>query len=125
MTDRAINDFIDSLHFKTFNHVVEAVKKKFTDISDKEVQRIVDKRLKDHFIKRREIKPYMIKIFSTRPNCWFHDLYDNKDGNNPRYWHVFIGTNNRYATAYPLPNKRASSIAKTLRRLLMNIIHSN
>jgi len=118
MTAKDVNDFIDSLHFKTFNHVIDAVKEKFTNLSDSEVQRIVDKRLKDHYIRKREIKPYMIKIFSTRPNCWFHDLYDNREGNSPRYWHVFIGTNNRYAVAYPLHDKKASSIHETLQSFI-------
>ena len=47
-------------------------------------------------------------------NTWFHDLYDNLPNHEPRYWHIFIGTNNKYAVALPLNDKRASSIHKTL-----------
>jgi len=118
MSNKNVNAFIDSLHFKTFKHVINAVKEKFPDLSDKEVKRIVDHRLKDHYINRRHIKRYMVKIFSSRLNCWFHDLYDNRDGNTPRYWHVFIGTNNRFAAAYPLSDKRATSIHKTLKKFI-------
>ena len=95
-------------------------------------------RSKNIRIRKKQIKPFMIKIFSNSLNTWFHDLYDNSgrvlksDGgprdllsanakrtNNlsdhePRYWHIFIGTNNRYAVALPLNDKKASSIHKTL-----------
>ena len=114
MTEQEINDFIDKLHFRTFNHVQKKVKEKFPNLKDDKLKEIVDKRLKDKFIKIRKITPYYVKIFSTRPNCWFHDLMDNGRGNEPRYWHIFLGTNNHYAVALPLDNKQAASIRKTL-----------
>lgn len=114
MTEQEINDFIDKLHFRTFNHVQKKVKEKFPNLKDERLKEIVDKRLKDKFIKIRKITPYYVKIFSTRPNCWFHDLMDNGRGNEPRYWHIFLGTNNHYAVALPLDNKQAASIRKTL-----------
>ena len=79
-----------------------------------QMQKRMNKRLKDIRVKKEMLKPYMIKIFSTLTNTWFHDLYDNLPNHEPRYWHVFIGTNNKYAVALPLPDKRASSIHKTL-----------
>ena len=114
MNNKLINNYIDKLHFRTLNHVYDKVKKKFPNISKKELKKIVDNRLKDKFIKVREIKPYYFKIFSTQTNCWFHDLMDNGKGNEPRYWHIFIGTNNHYAVALPLNNKNASSVKTTL-----------
>ena len=114
MTEQEINDFIDKLHFRTLNHVQKKVKEKFPNLKDDKLKEIVDKRLKDKFIKIRKITPYYVKIFSTRPNCWFHDLMDNGRGNEPRYWHIFLGTNNHYAVALPLDNKQAASIRKTL-----------
>ena len=114
MTEQEINDFIDKLHFRTLNHVQKKVKEKFPNLKDDKLKEIVDKRLKDKFIKICKITPYYVKIFSTRPNCWFHDLMDNGRWNEPRYWHIFLGTNNHYAVALPLDNKQAASIRKTL-----------
>ena len=119
-----VNNYIDKLHFRTYNRVVDKVLHIFTDISKDELKHIVNNRLKDHFVKLRKIEPYYIKIFSSTPNCWFHDLMDNSHSrtstelngstNNPRFWHIFIGTNNHFAVALPLSDKRASSIRQTL-----------
>ena len=51
-------------------------------------------------------------------NTWFHDLYDNLSDHEPRYWHVFIGTNNKYGVALPLNDKKASSIHNTLEEFI-------
>ena len=72
------------------------------------------RRMKDIHVRKKAIKIYMIKIYSNMLNTWFHDLYDNLPNHEPRYWHIFIGTNNKYAVALPLNDKRASSIHKTL-----------
>ena len=117
MTSKRINKIIDKTHFKTFNHVEKHVKQK-VNVSKKKLNKILSKRVKDQFIKRDRIKPYMIKIFSSRPNTWFHDLFDNTNRHEPRYWHIFIGTNNRYVVAYPLKDKRASSINETLTKFI-------
>lgn len=113
-----INDYIDKIHFRTFNHVQEKVKSKFPNLNNKKLKKIVDGRLKDKFIKVKNISPYYIRIFSTKPNCWFHDLLDNGKNNEPRYWHVFIGTNNHYAVALPLNSKSAVAIRSTLREFI-------
>ena len=89
-----------------------------------QMQKRMNKRLKDIRVKKEMIKPYMIKIFSTLTNTWFHDLYDNLPNHEPRYWHVFIGTNNTYVVALPLPDKRASYI-KHYPNLSINIILLN
>ena len=91
-----LSTFIDKLHFRTFNHVRDKVKVKYPNVSDEELKAIVNARLKDSFVKKKKVKRYYIRIFSTRPNCWFHDLMDNglhsktavagKD-NSPRYRH--------------------------------------
>lgn len=113
-----INNFIDKLHFKTYNHLIDKLKASFPDVDEKELNKIIDSRLKDHYVKLRKIEPYYIKIFSTKPNCWFHDLIDNGKFNNPRYWHVFIGTNTHYAVAYPLSSKSAVNVRSTLERFI-------
>jgi hypothetical protein len=38
--------------------------------------------------------------------------------NIPRYWHIFIGTNNRYAAAYPLNDKSGESVRVTLKQFI-------
>ena len=114
MTETQINNYIDKIHFRTFNHLQEKVKAKFPKVNDELLKKIIKKRLKDKFVKVKKIKPYFIKIFSTQPNCWFHDLLDNGKDQDPRYWHIFIGTNNHFAVALPLKNKSAISIRKTL-----------
>lgn len=114
INDTTINNYIDKLHFKTYNHIYQKVKDAFPNIDDNQIKHIVEQRLKDNFVKRWKVNPYMVKIYSTMPNCWFHDLMDNGKGNDPRYWHIFIGTNNHYAVAYPLKNKTAASIKQSL-----------
>ena len=127
MSDKEINDFIDKLHFRSKNHILDKLKNQFPDVDEQIFIRIIDGRLKDHFVKTSKISPYYIKIFSKTPNCWFHDLMDNgKDkahgaetkGPEPRYWHIFIGTNNHYAVAYPLNNKSAASVKQTLNQFI-------
>ena len=113
-----IGAFIDKLHFRTFNHVRDKVKAKYPNVSDEELKAIVNARLKDSFVKKKKVKRYYIRIFSTRPNCWFHDLMDNGKDNSPRYWHIFIGTNNHYAVAYPLESKSAAAIRSTLTKFI-------
>ena len=112
--NKDINDFIDTLHYRTAHHVFHRVRNKFPDVDDDTIMDVINKRLKDRFVKTVNIEPYYFKIFSTRPNCWFHDLLDNGKNNEPRYWHIFIGTNNHYGVAQPLRNKTASEIKHSL-----------
>ena len=113
-----INDIIDKTHFRTYRRVKDVVKNKLPSVRNKKIKKVISKRVKDKFIKQKQIKPYMIKIFSNRPNTWFHDLYDNTKNKNPRYWHVFIGTNNRYAYCLPLQSKTATAISETLKQFI-------
>ena len=59
-------------------------------------------------------KYYMNRIYSSAPNCWFHDLLDNGAGNEPRYWHVFVGVNTRYLDAYPMKGKADRDVRQSL-----------
>ena len=65
MTEQEINDFIDKLHFRTYDHVKKKVLEHFPDVSKERLKQIVDRRLKDKFIKVRKIAPYYVHIFST------------------------------------------------------------
>lgn len=113
-----INDYIDKLHFRTPDHLMSKIKERFPDESDEHLLQRIRSKWHDRFVKLRKISPYYIHIFSTKPNCWFQDLMDNGSGNDPRYWHIFIGVNNHYAVAHPLTNKSAKSIRSVLRRFI-------
>jgi hypothetical protein len=105
-----INDIIDKLHFKSFVKVKDHVKKLIPEVSDKEIREALKQRVKDPRIKLVHQKPYMIKIFSRSLNTYFHDIFDNGKHGDPRYFHIFIGTNNRFAVVYPLENKSGKMV---------------
>ena len=46
------------------------------------------------------------------------DLLDNGKDNEPRYWFVFIGTNNRYGVALPLNSKSAEDVRDALNEFI-------
>lgn len=114
MTNEEISQFIDGSHLRSTKHLMHRLQNKFPNVEKKQLQQVIDSKLKDHFAKTFRVEPYYVKIFSHSPNCWFHDLMDNGKDNEPRYWHIFIGTNNHYGVALPLNDKRASSVKKTL-----------
>ena len=67
----------------------------------------------DPMIKQHKLPHfYFNRIYSTAPNTWFHDLLDN--GDNPKYWHVFVGVNTRYLDVYPLEGKSNEDVKKSL-----------
>jgi len=113
-----ISKIIDKSHFKTFDHVKEAVKKQLPDATDKEIREVIKTKVKDSFVNKKKIKPLMIKIFSRTPNTWFHDLLENPKNAEPKYFHLFIGTNTRYAVAYPLNSKSANAVMSTLKQFV-------
>ena len=57
---------------------------------------------------------YFNKIYSTAPNTWFHDLLDNGNENEPRFWHIFVGVNTRFMDAYPLNGKSNNDVQRSL-----------
>ncbi len=115
---KQINEFIDKIHFKSYDHIIDKVVDAFPNVELDDIKQIIDNRLKDHYMTRRKIAPYYVHIFSTTTDCWFHDLMDNGQNNEPRYYHIFIGTNNHYAVVYPLNDKKASTIHDSLSRFI-------
>ena len=64
-------------------------------------------------------KLYMNRVYSSAPNCWFHDLLDNgTDPSTPRYWHIFVGVNTRYLEAYPLNGKSNRDVQQSLTQFI-------
>jgi hypothetical protein len=114
-----INAIIDSLHFRSFNKVYNEVKRQLPNVTKKEVRKVIMDRKKDRHLRRKQIKPYQIKIFSPTLNCWFMDLIDNGRGNLPRWWHVFIGVNNRYAVVNALNSKDAEDVRQSLLNFIL------
>ena len=43
---------------------------------------------------------------------------DNGKTSSPRYYHVLIGTNNRYGAAHPINDKRADTILGSLKKFV-------
>ena len=96
----SVNHIIDKTRFRTFPKVRAAVRKDYPEITDKEFRDIISWRNHDDRPGTvRNNKIYQVKIFSRSRNSWFGDLYDNLDGHETRYWHIFINTNTRYAVA--------------------------
>ena len=122
-----VNSLIDSLRFRTYNKVYRAVKKRFPNIEDDELKEIISKRLHDKRPPNRIKRLYQVKIFSRFRGAWFTDLMVNgKDEKvtpninltKVKYWQIFINTNTRYATAYPLEDKTSESIRKNLEKFV-------
>ena len=109
-----VNEIVDELRFRSFDKVYATVKNELPNVRKKEVRKVLMMRKKDKRLRRNQIKPYQIKIFSRSLNTWFMDLLDNGKENEPRYWFVFIGTNNRYGVALPLNSKNAEDVRDAL-----------
>ena len=109
-----VNEIVDGLRFRSFDKVYSSIKSELPNVRKKEVRRVLMMRKKDKRLRRNQIKPYQIKIFSRSLNTWFMDLLDNGKENEPRYWFIFIGTNNRYGVALPLNSKNAEDVRDAL-----------
>ena len=112
------NDQIDNSHFKSFKHIQDILKHNNPGITNREIKDIIKKRLHDRYLKQYQKKPYMRKIFEHVPGCYFHDLLQQPKGSDPKYYHLFIGTNNRYAFAYPINDKSAKTSIQTLNQFI-------
>ena len=78
----------------------------------------MNNRVKDRNIKKKYQKPFMIKIFADTTGCWFHDLFENPKSFNPKYFHIFIGTNTRYVVVNPLQNKKTETVLESYKEFV-------
>ena len=116
MAENQINKLIDSLHFRSFNKLVDEIKKHYPNMKKSDIKRIIDNRWHDTL---RKNKMYMVKIFSARPGTWMMDLMDNTTKcKDIRYWCVFININTRYAVAYTLDSKKGAEIRQVLTQFI-------
>jgi hypothetical protein len=113
-----INELIRKVKFRSFTKIKSYVKRFLPNVTDKDIKEALQKRVKDPIIKTKQLKPLMVKIFSRSPNTYFHDLFDNTKNGDPRYFHLFIGTNTRYAVAHPLANKNSKTILESIKRFV-------
>lgn len=111
-----MNEQIDNLKFKSYYKL----KNKFSsdDYTQKQLQETIKERLKDPYPKHKKIKKYMMKIYSSKLHTWFMDIFDNTTEGKPRYWLILIGTNNRFACAYPLNRKNSKDVIEQLTSFL-------
>ena len=101
--------------FKSYQHVKSFIPSK----SPKEARKILRQQIHDRQMKLPQVKPYMRKIFEHVPGCFFHDLLVQPGKNTePKYYHIFVGANNRYAFAYPVNDKRAKTAVETLNKFI-------
>ena len=90
---------LNKLPFKSFDKIKEHIRKKYPKATDKEIREALKKKVKDRFIKMKEQRKLINKIFSPTTKFWFHDIFDN--GFSPSFHHIFIGMNNRYVLVNP------------------------
>ena len=112
-----IDRSIDNSHFKSYNHVKHLA----PGMEPRMLRRIISQRMHDKHIKLPQKQVYMRKIFERVTGCYFHDLLEQPRDSDPKYYHVFIGTNNRYAFAYPVNDKRASTAVSTLQQFIQDL----
>ena len=112
-----MNDVIDRTHFKTMDHFKDHVLAKYPNASDQELRELYSQRVKDPSVRKKVIRKYHIKIFTSSLYSWFRDLFNNPCCEFP-YFHLFIATNNRYTEAIPIQNKNAETINKSLQMFL-------
>ena len=115
-----MNNAIDSTYFKTYHHVKHAV----PDAKPKDLRKVLSERLHDKKMRLPQTLSYMRRIFERVPGCYFHDLLVQPGDVEPKYYHIFIGSNNRYAFAYPVNDKKAYTAVETLEQFI-NDVHKD
>ena len=118
MSESQVNGYIDTLHFNSFKKVVSKVKQQFPNLSNADIRKIIKKRIHDKRVSRDYKRIYQVKVFSPFPKAWITDIFDNLEGNEPRYWELFINVNCRFVEAYPLANKTKDNINTVLRQFV-------
>ena len=134
MSKQDIETFISKYKFKSYPKLIPMVLDHFkpqTKAERSQIKKNLISVLEDKVHDGRpKMKNYMVKVFSSTPDSWFHDLYvndvklsdptdDNPPKNvQPKYWHIFINMNTKFATAYPLESKKIPDIKSSLEDFL-------
>ena len=129
-----LKQFIQKLHYRTFNKIYPRVHEHYGDeATEEQVKQILKQMIRDP--KHLNQKQYYNKIFSDHPHAWQMDLLDNSgqtpDYNSkaekeavemtkryPIYWFMFVNVNTRFAVAYPLYHKTTEKIQSILQRFI-------
>ncbi len=121
---QATYDRIAAQHFKTAHHIIPGVDRGrlLRPWAKARVKKFIANKLPhDVRVSERRLRPYMVKIFSNTLNTWFHDIYDNTSIGEPRYWHIFIGTNTRFVIAHPLKSRSSADVHESLLTFLRRV----
>jgi hypothetical protein len=114
-----LSNLVRNYPFSSFTKVKKYVQRHIPDVTDDEIKEALrDRPVRNPKIDKRDVRKLMIKIFSPTLNTWFHDLFDNSSKGNPRFFHLFIGTNTRYAVAIPVSNKRSTTIFDSIKEFV-------
>lgn len=118
-----INDLIDRTHFKSTSKLYPIVREQYPQMKHKEIDEVVKKRLHDRHLKIKQMRPYMRQIFDPIIGCYFHDLIQqtsDKPKDYPKYFHIFLESNSRYAFAYPVNDKTKETAIMTLNQFIID-----
>lgn len=112
MTELQINQLLDTLSFRTFDKTYDRVKQQYPTVTKKQLRKLILNR--KHDVQPKHLHKYRISIYSPSLNTWFMDIMDNGRDSVPKYYHVFIATNSRYAVVHPLNSKDAEDVRQSL-----------
>ena len=71
---------IQKLPFKSFEKIKEHIRKKYSKATDQEIREVLNRRVKDRFIKMKEQRKSMIRIFSKAGKNHYNVIFVGKDG---------------------------------------------
>ena len=120
-----MNELINKLPFKSFDKIKRHIKTKFPNVTDKQIRAALKNRVKDRLIKMKQQKPLMNRIFASSTGSWFHDLFENGGKGEPKYFHIVIGTNNRFVVVNHLQDKKLKIFWDFISNFMINTNHSN
>ena len=111
------DDIIKSQPFRSAKKLKKEILKSNPQTSKGEIKILINKRVHD---KRPKQNAYMYRIFSHTPNTYQHDLLEQPNDSDPKYFHIFINVNTRFAQAIPLANKSSQAIHQSLSTFINN-----
>ena len=119
-----ISNYLHTLPSKSYVNVADDLQKQFPNESPQKLKRIYTRLNRNEGESIRKFrgtntsKKYYVKIYSSSPNCWFHDILENPSGKSPQYWHIFVGVNTRYVVAYPTYHRTDDAILKNMQQFV-------
>lgn len=119
-----IINYLQEEEFRSYPKMMKRLRRHFKGIDQDYLKSVHAKWLKDSKVPilgktgNNLIAPFKLKIFSSSPNCYFHDIFNNGSNGKPPYYHIFIGVNTRWAKAYPVKDREGSTCEKTIKEFV-------